>query len=331
MRRAAVVLALAVVFLFPSAAFADVTVESSAHLWTGPHRSALVWVPAWSADLQVTAAGAHAQDVAEMVYSALTGAQSPFVQFLYSTVSDSAGHTGFSYGSGDACFYTSVQAMVAPNGDFVSVRVDYVDLFEMRMRASGPYSLGQCPEMQGGSPVRTAGWHVYVPEEAADLIWSWLVLQYGTDLSGYWVEPPDEFCAAPDDLQVEALTSSSVTLSWTAVTDAHGPVQYRIYRDGVQVGSSAVNLVTIQPLVSASSSLFGVRAEDGLGNLSEMVTVSASTVNLEDDFNDSLPGWAQDLFDIGFLADIKSWFLAAQSRLTAGIGSLLWFVDMWGD
>jgi chitodextrinase len=74
----------------------------------------------------------------------------------------------------------------------------------------------------------------------------------------------------PTGLTATGITSSSVTLSWNASTDAGGSglAGYDVFRGGVQVGSSTTTSFTNTGLAASTSYSFTVRARDGAGNVS---------------------------------------------------------------
>ncbi|GIH06906.1 hypothetical protein Rhe02_49730 [Rhizocola hellebori] len=72
----------------------------------------------------------------------------------------------------------------------------------------------------------------------------------------------------PQALRVIDATDSSVSVAWTASTDRSGAVTYRVYVNGVQVGSPASASYTISGLDSDTTFAVMVRAQDRYGNVS---------------------------------------------------------------
>lgn len=64
----------------------------------------------------------------------------------------------------------------------------------------------------------------------------------------------------PQDLTVTGTTADSASLSWTAVTVDGGISEYRIYRDGVQVGTSTTTTYTDDGLTASTSYEYQVTA-----------------------------------------------------------------------
>jgi chitodextrinase len=84
--------------------------------------------------------------------------------------------------------------------------------------------------------------------------------------------------STPQGLRVTSATDSSVSLSWTASTDASGQVGYRVYVDGTRRGDAAATTYVQGGLNPETSYMFSVRAVDRYGNVSRAGTsVAAST------------------------------------------------------
>lgn len=84
-------------------------------------------------------------------------------------------------------------------------------------------------------------------------------------------EPP----AAPANLSATALSSSSITLAWTASTSAN--VSYRISRNGAQVATISGTSWTDQGLAASTTYAYSVVAVDQDGRVSTATTASATT------------------------------------------------------
>ncbi|WP_458245927.1 chitinase [Streptomyces sp. MAI_2237] len=83
-------------------------------------------------------------------------------------------------------------------------------------------------------------------------------------------QPP----AAPTGLAVTAVTSSSVTLSWSAVT---GATSYAIYRDGTKVQTASGTSATVTGLPPSTAYGFQVAAVNAAGESARSATVTATT------------------------------------------------------
>ncbi|KQV04731.1 glycosyl hydrolase family 5 [Kitasatospora sp. Root187] len=87
---------------------------------------------------------------------------------------------------------------------------------------------------------------------------------------------------APTVLASSSVTASGATLSWTASTDNVGVTGYQIFRNGVQVGTSATTSYTDSGLTASTAYSYTVKARDAAGNVSAAsaalsVTTSAGT------------------------------------------------------
>jgi chitodextrinase len=74
--------------------------------------------------------------------------------------------------------------------------------------------------------------------------------------------------AKPTALDAVAASSSSISLAWAASYDNLAVTGYKIYRDGVQVGTSPTTTFTSTGLAEAKSYSFTVAAYDAAGNTS---------------------------------------------------------------
>lgn len=83
-------------------------------------------------------------------------------------------------------------------------------------------------------------------------------------------QPP----AAPSGLRTGTVTSSSVALSWSAVT---GATSYAVYRDGARVQTVAGTSATVTGLVPATAYAFQVAAVNDAGESAKSAAVTATT------------------------------------------------------
>ncbi len=82
----------------------------------------------------------------------------------------------------------------------------------------------------------------------------------------------------PTGLTVTGTTSSSVSLSWTASTDAVGVTGYDVYRGATKVGTATGTTYTDTGLAASTAYTYSVRAHDAAGNTSAAsATVTGTT------------------------------------------------------
>jgi chitodextrinase len=74
--------------------------------------------------------------------------------------------------------------------------------------------------------------------------------------------------AAPASLATGAVTTSTIAMSWTAATDNVGVTGYRVFRNGVQVGTTTGTTYTDTGLAAGTSYAYTVKAYDAAGNVS---------------------------------------------------------------
>ncbi|MEU2333745.1 glycoside hydrolase family 18 protein [Streptomyces sp. NPDC006654] len=86
--------------------------------------------------------------------------------------------------------------------------------------------------------------------------------------------PADRPPAAPTGLRTGTVTSTAVTLSWTAVT---GATSYAVYRDGAKVQTAAGTSATVTGLSPATAYSFQVTALNGAGESAKSAAVTATT------------------------------------------------------
>ncbi|MFF9816240.1 chitinase [Streptomyces sp. NPDC014006] len=96
---------------------------------------------------------------------------------------------------------------------------------------------------------------------------------YGPD-GGGGTDPAPTVPAAPAGLAVSGTTSSSVSLSWNAVSGATG---YTVYRDGAKAASVTGTSATVSGLAAATSYSFQVTASNAAGESARSAAVQATT------------------------------------------------------
>jgi chitodextrinase len=74
--------------------------------------------------------------------------------------------------------------------------------------------------------------------------------------------------STPANLAVTGVTSSSAALSWSPSTDNVGVAGYRVYRNGVQVGTTTGTTFTDTGLAASTQYTYTVAAYDSAGNVS---------------------------------------------------------------
>ncbi|MEU6671951.1 glycoside hydrolase family 18 protein [Streptomyces sp. NPDC046727] len=115
--------------------------------------------------------------------------------------------------------------------------------------------------------VYTHGWYGQAAYYADD------VSVYGPD-GGGGTDPAPTIPAAPTGLSVTGTTSSSVSLSWSAVSGATG---YNVYRDGTKVTAVTGTSATITGLSASTSYSFQVTATNAAGESAKSTAVTGTT------------------------------------------------------
>ncbi|MEU4037051.1 chitinase [Streptomyces collinus] len=115
--------------------------------------------------------------------------------------------------------------------------------------------------------VYTHGWYGQTAYYADD------VSVYGPD-GGGGGDPAPTVPSAPGGLSVSGTTSSSVSLSWSAVSGATG---YNVYRDGTKVTAVTGTSATVTGLSASTSYSFQVTATNSAGESTKSSTVTGTT------------------------------------------------------
>ena len=97
--------------------------------------------------------------------------------------------------------------------------------------------------------------------------------------SGGSQPPPADTTAptVPANLSAAAISASAINLSWTASTDNVGVTGYKIYRGGVQIGTSATNSYSDTGLAASTNYSYSVSAYDAAGNNSSQSSAASAT------------------------------------------------------
>jgi chitodextrinase len=88
--------------------------------------------------------------------------------------------------------------------------------------------------------------------------------------------------SVPGDLHSTSVSYTSVGLAWDAATDGVGVTGYRVYRNGVLVGSPSGTSFTHNGATEGSTQTYTVRAVDAAGNLSAASSGLAVTTPMDD-------------------------------------------------
>jgi hypothetical protein len=82
---------------------------------------------------------------------------------------------------------------------------------------------------------------------------------------------------APTNLTATAVTPNEVDLSWTASTDNQLVAGYKVFRDGVQIGTSTTTNYVDTGVSGGTTYTFSVRAYDLVGNTSDAASATVTT------------------------------------------------------
>jgi chitodextrinase len=132
--------------------------------------------------------------------------------------------------------------------------------------------------------------------------------------------------SVPADLQAETVSSSSISLSWTASTDDVGVTGYRIMRDGVSIGTSTTTSYVDTHLAAGTTYAYAVAAFDAASNMSEnCATVSATTL-ATDTATEAAYARAVPAIDAAIKANLRN----IKARGDA-LGRVPGRIGQWGD
>jgi len=83
---------------------------------------------------------------------------------------------------------------------------------------------------------------------------------------------------APTSLAFSNITQTSATLSWTASTDNVGVTGYKIYKNGILLGTATSTTYSLTGLTAATTYTLAVAAYDASSNVSTQATTSLTTL-----------------------------------------------------
>src|SRR5262245_53426989 len=123
--------------------------------------------------------------------------------------------------------------------------------------------------------------------------------------------------SVPAGLATGAVTQTGVTLSWSASTDNVGVSGYRLFRNGVQVGTASTTSFAFTGLVCGTTYTLGVAAVDAAGNVSGTASATSATAACPDTAAPSTPtGLAAS--GVGQTALTPSWSPSSDNVGVAG-------------
>lgn len=177
-------------------------------------------------------------------------------------------------------------------GEYDVADGDLTDAQTMLQTMQGSASAdGQIPEqVWSSSTASSQGWTLGQPDNSSTPL-MWAMGQYvrlANDISaGTDLDTPSVVCtffkdcvtapkppAAPTNLAVTGVTSSTVSLSWTASTGASG---YVVLRNGTKVGTATGTTYTDTGLTASTAYSYTVEAQNGSGTSAASTAVSATT------------------------------------------------------
>lgn len=173
-------------------------------------------------------------------------------------------------------------------------------------------------------PARS-GYHVILAvweiADTANAFYNVIDVNFGGGSNPGDTQPP----TAPQNLQVTATTSNSISLSWSASTDNVGVVGYT-----VSYGSQTVNVTgtaaTITGLTPDTTYTFTVRARDAAGNVSTGTSIQAKTSPGDGGGSCPHPAWQSGTVYLGGdrvvyngkIYEAKWWTLGENPELRSG-------------
>ncbi len=142
-----------------------------------------------------------------------------------------------------------------------------------------------------GNVTRSEIQTVYVGAGRYNLVGGKYVEDYNGAIKGTYpfLVVDNQAPTAPANLASGSQTDRSINLNWTPSTDNVGVTGYKIFRDGVQVGTSATANFTDSGLNPSTSYSYTVKAHDAAGNTSAASAAKSVTTKAPDTTAPSVP------------------------------------------
>ena len=123
----------------------------------------------------------------------------------------------------------------------------------------------------------------------------------------------------PANVAQTGVTSSSITISWSASTDNFGVVGYEVLSDGALAGSTASTLFALTGLRCGAMYTIGVRALDAAGHRSDAAGILVTTAGCPDTAAPSTPTSLR-VSSVSQTSISVRWSPASDDRGVAGYG-----------
>jgi hypothetical protein len=158
----------------------------------------------------------------------------------------------------------------------------------VKCEAGGAFSVGRLPAGTYGLKYTTASeFDVDLPDQtigAGQALVAAIPQAGALTIYAKLVRPDDEAPSTPKEVRATDASRFRIALTWNASTDNVAVAGYRIYRDGVEIGSSAATSFEDPSIAPAVSYTYEVSAYDLAGNespLSAPLVVMAPESNLD--------------------------------------------------
>ncbi|WP_066584134.1 glycoside hydrolase family 48 protein [Cellulomonas timonensis] len=173
--------------------------------------------------------------------------------------------------TGDGVYVPSGWSGKMPNGDAIKPGVSFLDI------RSWYKNDPDWPKVQAyldGGPAPKFNYHRFWAQAAI----ATAMADYDR-LLGTPTTPDTTAPTVPTGLTSPSKTATSVSLSWTASTDAVGVTGYDVYRGTTLVGTATGTTYTDTGLTASTAYSYTVRAKDAAGNISAASTALAVTTS----------------------------------------------------